>query len=340
MSTRDKLDAPRSHRHPDQHLRSLLTEPWYPAIMTVIDAIATSSIDFFRDRGMRFVWTPLTTGTISSPTAPGSDSQPVKIRLCGRDTYLADSMQFLLEAALRLHPGGVYYISCSLRGDEPDTRHLAEFMHSEVEILGGLEDILSLAEAYVRHLARYILVTIPDTVLLLCGSTDHLRTVSEQSVFPRITFAEATGRLSQIPSALRATLPGEVALTAEGERQLLREIEGPLWLTHFPSKTSPFYQRRSTEEHYTLSADLLLGKGEVLGCGERCETRGQVEDALRGQNVDFAPYQWYLDLKDLSPLRTAGFGLGVERLVQWISKAEDIRDCTLWMRDHHHPIDP
>lgn len=289
---------------------------------------------------MRFVWTPLTTGSISSPVAPGSDSIPVRGHFFGRDVYLADSMQFLLEAALRLHRSGVFYISCSLRGERPDARHLAEFMHSEVEIAGDLEAVVLLAEEYVRHLAQRALAEVADAVEALCGTTDHLRSLSAAGAFPRIRFTDAVQTLSQFPDAIRTPFPGAFALTAEGEKLLLNEIRGPLWVTHFPAVTSPFYQRISSDGIHSLSADLLMGDGEILGCGERCTTRDEVEQSLVRQRVDPRPYDWYLQLKELTPLSSAGFGLGVERLVRWMSQAEDIRDCTLWLRDHEQPLDP
>ena len=78
----------------------------------------------------------------------------------------------------------------------------------------------------------------------------------------------------------------------------------------------------------------------MLGCGERCKTRDQLEQALTSQEINPGPYEWYLQLKELAPMQTSGFGLGVERFVQWISGAEDIRDCSLWLRDHRRSLDP
>ena len=92
---------------------------------------------------------PITTGSISSPMGLGSDSIPVKIQLGGRDTYLADSMQFALEYGCRFFENGVWYIMPSFRGESEDKRHLSQFYNSEAEICVKLEDDMKLVEEYL-----------------------------------------------------------------------------------------------------------------------------------------------------------------------------------------------
>lgn len=104
------------------------------------------------------MYLPITTGSISSPMGLGSDSSPVQIEIDGKVTYLADSMQFILEYGCRM-THGVYYIMPSFRGEHADERHLCQFFHSEVEIPGILDDIIQLAEAYIVHLAKSIITT-------------------------------------------------------------------------------------------------------------------------------------------------------------------------------------
>ena len=100
---------------------------------------------------------PVTTGSISSPMGRGSDSLPVKINLEGVNTYLADSMQFLLEYGCRLNSNGVYYVMPSFRGEKADNRHLCQFYHSEAEIPGTLNDVMNLVDEYIKYLSRELL---------------------------------------------------------------------------------------------------------------------------------------------------------------------------------------
>ena len=96
---------------------------------------------------------PVTTGSISSPMGRGSDSLTVRINLEGIDTYLADSMQFLLEYGCRLNLKGVYYVMPSFRGEKADERHLCQFYHSEAEIPGKLENVMNLVDEYIKYLS-------------------------------------------------------------------------------------------------------------------------------------------------------------------------------------------
>lgn len=100
----------------------------------------------------------VTTGSISSPMGKRSDSSSVKVNLEGVDTYLAYTMQFLLEYGCRLTEKGCYYIMPSFRGEKFDERHLCQFYHSEAEIPGTLEDVMNLVNEYIKYLSKKILV--------------------------------------------------------------------------------------------------------------------------------------------------------------------------------------
>src|SRR5262249_24925680 len=120
----EQVACPASWRHPDVHLGILLTSPWYKHLAVVLDAICEGTHAYFRGRGARFVLLPLTTGSVSSPMGRGSDSTPVRVKLKGQPSYLADSMQFGLELGVRMFGTPVYYIMPSYRGEPVDDRHL------------------------------------------------------------------------------------------------------------------------------------------------------------------------------------------------------------------------
>jgi aspartyl/asparaginyl-tRNA synthetase len=116
-----------------------------------------------------------------------------------------------------------------------------------------------------------------------------------------------------------------LALRRAGERQLIEMYGGAVWVTHPPAEAVPFYQAVDSEG-CALSADLLFGVGEVVGCGQRQSTGDLVRASLEAHHVDPAPYHWYCTMKDHFPLQTAGFGLGLERYLLWLLCHDDVRD--------------
>lgn len=120
-------------------------------ILELEELIFIESMSFYRDKDIHWLSAPVTTGTISSPMGLGSDSLPVEIYLDGRKTYLADSMQFLLEYGCRLFKNGCWYIMPTFRGEDVDKRHLKQFFHSEAEVPGNLDDTMNLVNEYIKH---------------------------------------------------------------------------------------------------------------------------------------------------------------------------------------------
>ena len=148
---------PNIWKNKDNFYLNVLEEPWYGLLVKLENLITFETMKFYEKKGIITIHLPITTGTISSPMGRGSDSIPVKVKINGKDTYLADSMQFLLEYGCRLNSKGVFYVMPSFRGENTDERHLNQFYHSEVEIPGKLEDIISLGTEYIKYLSKKIL---------------------------------------------------------------------------------------------------------------------------------------------------------------------------------------
>lgn len=316
-------------------LDEILQSPWHRNVMVVTDAAIQASHEFFRAEGCLHGAFPMTTGSISSPMGLSSDSLPVEAIIAGRRRYIADSMQFALELGCRVAGRPTYYVMSSARGEDPDRRHLTEFCHAEVEIAGGLEDVLSLGERYLRHLNRFVGDNVRGVVAEMAGSTDHLdRALADEAPFGRISFTDACALLegAGTKGVLEPLPNGEVRITASGERLLLEAVGDFTWLTHMPASTVPFYQRTGPDGRTALNADLLAGFGEILGCGERVLTVQETLANLAAQSVSPEPYGWYCEMKDRHPLATAGFGMGIERYLMWLTQRDDIRTLTLLRR--------
>lgn len=252
------------------------------------------------------------------------------------DTFLADSMQFFLEYSCRFGGPGAYYVMPSFRGEPTDARHLSQFMHSEVELVGVLDDLLDAAESYVAHLGAAVVERFADRSQLFPAGLDHVKDLAERRPFTRLTFADAAELLHDVPSAVRWVADGARTLTPLGEQALVERLGGLVWVTHWDHIAVPFYQRLvdGGDRPLAANADLITTAGEVLGAGERHHTGDQVRAALALHQIETGPYDWYLRMKDEYPLGTAGFGLGVERFLMWVLGHDDIRDLQLVSRDN------
>ncbi|HEX6343762.1 asparagine synthetase A [Umezawaea sp.] len=311
-------------------LETTLSSAWFRLITRVNAELVHATGDFYRARDVAPVLMPITVNSVSSPMGLGSDSLPVRIDLFGDPTYLADSMQFQLEFMLRMGLRGAYYIMPTFRGEDPDSTHLNQFFHSEAEITGGLDDVMRLVEDHVTTLCSRLLDSpAADDVAAFAGGLDHVVDIAGRTRFPEVTFEDACALVD--PEHVEDRGSGVRAITRAGELQLIERFGGVVWLSRMPANSVPFYQAGG-EDGTALCADLLLGLGEVAGCGERHTTRAATERAIVGHGVDPANYEWYLRMKELAPLRTAGFGLGLERFLAWVLRHDDIRDLHLMPR--------
>lgn len=321
---------PRVWADPEAHRSAAAGAPWYHMLTRLYGLLLETTNGFYAGEGITPVLMPITVSSVSSPMGLGSDSLPVRIDLMGEPVYLADSMQFQLEFMLRHHLRGAYYVMPSFRGEDPDETHLNQFFHSEAEILGGLDDVMGLVERYLRALvARVLDHPVADEVARAAGGLDHLRRLADRDTWPKVTFEEATTLLDADCFEERGA--GVPVITRRGEAALIERFGGAVWLTHPPHLSVPFYQRR-TAGGQAECADLLLGVGEVVGCGARHVNADEVREALTDHGVNADEYDWYIRMREEQPLATAGFGLGIERFVLWLLNHHDIRDLHVMPR--------
>lgn len=323
---------------PARFLR-VLDDDFYRTLVDIQHHFSLATMVHWDEVRVRNVHLPITTTSISSPMGIGSDSEPVLVNLCGVDTYLADSMQFALEYACRLSPHGAFYLMPSFRGEDADATHLCQFFHSEAELPGDLDSAMMAAERYLRAVTKHLLERCGVGIAAVAGTTSHLTELLSLDRFERVTFEEATLLLGGTDGAVRHG-DGWRCMTRIGEQELMRVVGGPVWLTHWDHLAVPFYQALDEDGVHTKNADLLLGLGETIGCGERHRSGEQVRAALAAHQVVDGDYDWYLRMKDAYPLQTAGFGLGVERYLAWVLRLTDIRDLQLVPRFNGHPSAP
>lgn len=330
MTHRASASAADSTECTENRYLRILGDPWYRALVELQDLISYETAMFWRERDVKCLHLPITTNSISSPMGVGSDSLPVAVNLFGIPTYLADSMQFMLEYGCRLAGEGVYYLMPSFRGEDADTTHLNQFMHSEAEVPGTLDGVITLADAYVRRLALAALNMPGDSIAKQAGSVNHIEVFLGRPS-ARVTFDEAVNLLDAEPTYFKMG-DGWRTITRAGEQALLSRLESAVWLTNFDRLAVPFYQSADEATGKALNADLLLGPGELIGAGERHATGAEASKALIHHGVDQEDYSWYVRMKDAYPMRTSGFGMGVERFLMWLLRHNDIRDMQILER--------
>jgi len=329
---------PNTWKNKNTHYLKALYSPWYKLLVKLENLLSYETMKFYQQKGIITMHLPVTTGSISSPMGRGSDSLPVKINLDGIDTYLADSMQFMLEYGCRLTENGVYYVMPSFRGEKADERHLCQFYHSEAEIKGDLNDVICLIEEYIKYLSTEIIKQLGNEIKELIGDISHIEKMANyKGRFPRLTFDEIERELlEKYPDEIEKYIEhndGWRNITKLGEREILNMHDGLIWVTNYDILAVPFYQKYDSKvPGTTKNADLLMGIGETVGCGERHENYNELLKSLKEHEVPLNEYEWYIKMKKEIPMKTSGFGLGTERFLMWVLNCDDIRNMQLCLR--------
>ncbi|EFY88750.1 hypothetical protein J3459_013770 [Metarhizium acridum] len=344
-----KKPVPRLWDLGDEFAVSALKSPWYQSLFDIQSTFFHASIDFFRqpDLDYSYLLVPLTTGSISSPMGLGSDSMPVSIKLHGEDTYLADSQQFLLEYALRYNDKvrGAYYVGTSCRGEDHDSTHLNQFCHVECELRGGLDAGMDVANRYIVAVTEELLRRHGHVIKAQAGSTQHMTDLLQLfarngNKFPTVTLDEAL-RLPEMDKGEGTMWEYTVAgrpecgrsLKRKGEQALVARFGGACWVVEMDHLGVPFYQAYAdASRSKALCGDLLLGLGEVVGCGNRHTTADEALAALEQHHVDPECYAWYIEMRKFKALDTTGWGIGSERFLSWVLQHDDVRDVQLLPR--------
>ncbi|MEM2237929.1 MAG: asparagine--tRNA ligase [Candidatus Caldarchaeum sp.] len=247
----------------------------------------------------------------------------------GKKVYLTQSVQFYQEAAIYALEK-VYSVQPSFRAERSKTRrHLTEFWHVEAEMAhAGLEELMKVVERLVGEASTEAVRISAGEMRVLDRKID-LSTLEHP--YPRIRYSEALDILER----KGVSVPWGSDLGADEERVLTMEFEKPFFLTHFPRQAKAFYHKPDpSNPALTLSADLLApsGYGEIVGGGQRIHDYNELLNRIKEEGLNPEDYKWYLDLRKFGTVPHCGFGLGVERLVQWLLGLKNIRSAAMFPR--------
>jgi asparaginyl-tRNA synthetase len=199
--------------------------------------------------------------------------------------------------------------------------------------------LLKSQEKLISHIVRQIVKERKDDFEVLHRNIKDLVLINEP--FERIRYERAISILQekevkiQVNGAYRTIEWGD-DLTLESERQLTMDFVKPIFITYFPLRVKPFYVKQNPlNKEEGIAADLLLpkGYGEVSSGGIREDNLVQLTDRIASEGLDPRDYSWYVDLRRYGSVPHGGFGLGIERLVRWLTNLEDIKECVLFPRN-------
>ncbi len=318
------------------------------AVLRVRNAAAAAIHDFFQERGFVLLHTPIITSsdaegagqmfrvsTLDAGDPPRDDGGSVDFKrdFFGRETFLTVSGQLEAEiAALALT--NVYTFGPTFRAENSNTsRHLAEFWMIEPEMaFCELDGNVDLAEAFLKHVFSRVLDRCPDDMAFFNERIDQtvLETLNHiiETPFERITYTDAIGILERSGETFEFPVKWGVDLQSEHERFLTeKHIGKPIVVTDYPSAIKPFYMYFNDDERTVRAMDVLVPKvGEIIGGSQREHRLDQLKRRMADQDLDEAAYWWYLDLRRYGTAPHSGFGLGFERLVQFMTGMANIRD--------------
>lgn len=292
---------------------------------------------------------PITTQSVTSPMGLGSDSKPYKVISKSNplfEFYLADSMQFHLELLLRAKGiKKVGYITNTFRGENVDERHLHQFNHFEIEMKGNLKKCKKEIIDYIFYVIKNLLSDNPKLLNYFNKNNNKRLNSFLNKKIKNLNFQQAieilsTQYLSGIDKIIISNSGDfEYSINSVGEKFLIQKFDNYiLWLNNFPTKIVPFYQ--ANDGKTAINADLFIGIGETVGCGQRCDSFEDTLKSIRIHENDSSNYQWYLEMKNQFPMKTSGFGLGLERFVLFLIGEEDIRNVQLIPRETDKEILP
>ena len=238
----------------------------------------------------------------------------------------------------------VYTFGPTFRAENSHTsRHLAEFWMVEPEVaFCDLADLADLAEDFLKAVIRRVLDDCPDDMDFFNTRIDKsvLATLEHviQAPFERVTYTEAIRILEESGRSFEFPVRWGTDLQSEHERYIAEEHIGrPVVVTDYPKDIKAFYMYLNDDEKTVAAMDVLVPKvGEIIGGSQREHRHDVLVKRIEEQGLELEPYWWYLDLRRHGSVPHAGFGLGFERIVQFMTGMENIRDISPFPRVPGH----
>lgn len=319
----------------------------FGAVARVRNRVCRSIHDFFQEQGFLYIHPPIITSsdcegagemfkvtTLDLQNVPRHEGKADFTKdFFHRPAYLTVSGQLQAEI-FACGLGKVYTFGPTFRAENSNTsRHLAEFWMIEPEMaFYELEDNMDLAEAFIKRIIKDVLRDCAEDMQFFNERIDQGILPRLQSIldckFLRISYTEAVEVLQQSGQQFEYPVSWGIDLQAEHERYLTEQkYKCPVILFNYPRTLKPFYMRVNDDGKTVRAMDVLVpGVGEIIGGSQREERLEVLEERMREQKLDPQAYWWYLELRKYGTVPHSGFGLGLERTVQFVTGMANIRD--------------
>ena len=343
-------------RHTLEYLRTIphlrVRTNTFNAVFRVRSVVSAAIHEFFQARHFVYVHTPLITasdcegaGEMFNVTTIGysnqyqSEEEYYADDFFGRRASLSVSGQLEGEVAAMAF-GKIYTFGPSFRAEKSNTpRHVAEFWHVEPEVaFAELPDIIEIAEALIKHIIRSVLEKCPEEMKFFDarfekGLIEKLEAVVSHD-FAVMTYTEAIEKLKQSGEQFQYPVEWGADLMTEHERYISEVIcKKPVFLTDYPKEIKSFYMKQNPDGKTVAATDLLVpGVGEIIGCSEREADLEKLLDAMKARNMSIEEYEYYIALRRFGSVPHSGFGLGLERMIMYVTGMSNIRDVILYPR--------
>ncbi|MFH1349636.1 MAG: asparagine--tRNA ligase [Pseudomonadota bacterium] len=319
----------------------------FGAVARIRNAMSFAIHTFFQERGFIYIHTPIITGsdcegagemfrvtTLNLDEVPKKDGHAdFEKDFFGRPANLTVSGQ--LEAEIyALAMGDVYTFGPTFRAENSNTsRHLAEFWMVEPEMaFCDLEGDIELAVEFLKYIFTFILKNSPEDMELFNRFIDTTIIKTLEKIiaedFERLTYTEGIEILSRAKGKFEFPVYWGSDLQSEHERYLCEEVfNKPIALTDYPKEIKPFYMKVNEDQKTVRAMDILVPKiGEIIGGSQREDDYNTLLQRIKETGLNPDDYWWYLELRKFGSAPHAGFGLGFERLIQFVTGMSNIRD--------------
>ena len=326
----------------------------FSATFRVRSLIAMAIHEFFQSKGFIYAHTPIITGsdcegagemfrvtTLDLENLPRTEDGKIDYSkdFFGKETNLTVSGQLSAET-FAMAFRNIYTFGPTFRAENSNTtRHAAEFWMIEPEMaFADLNDNMEIAEEMLKYIIQYVLDNAPEEMEFFNsfvdkGLLERLDNILSNE-FGRVTYTEAVELLQKSGHQFEFPVEWGIDLQTEHERYLTEQIfKKPVFVTDYPVEIKAFYMRLNDDKKTVAAMDLLVpGVGEIIGGSQREERLDILEARMDELGLKREDYWWYLDLRKYGGTRHAGFGLGFERAVMYLTGVGNIRDVLPYPR--------
>ena len=326
----------------------------FQAVFRVRSLVAYAIHKFFQERDFVYVHTPIITasdaegaGEMFQVTTLPLDNMPLTEdgKIDFSQDFFGKPVNMTVSGQLNVEPfaqtfRNVYTFGPTFRAENSNTaRHAAEFWMIEPEMaFADLQDDMEVAEAMIKYIINYVLENAPEEMAFFNERIDKGLIERLQGVvnaeFGHVTYTEAIELLLKSGKKFDYPVKWGVDLQTEHERYLTEEVfKRPVFVTDYPKEIKAFYMKQNPDGKTVAAMDCLVpGIGEIIGGSQREEDYDKLLARMNELGMDIDQYKFYLDLRKYGTTRHAGFGLGFERCVMYVTGMTNIRDVEPYPR--------